>query len=398
MLILYSSQRGRQSLRRDISWAMLFALHRIALRWNQTGQKYAGSPDIVHDLLIRFPPILWVLVIVTYATVAARLTYHLLRDLKVDAVISSTIATGLCIPALIFKLGFTASDAPELLDWLGQSPTFMLQDIPLILTARLTFVSLALTAASVAAAKYFIQGHQKKPPLPSLHDLLTLFLLTQTRAHNVPLYLLFILQHNSLRRADLTTTQATLSTILFGHVSFFALGNSNAISSIDLSNAYNGVSGYNVGAVGLLVLISNWAGPIWWSVAGIKLLAELVKVQELNQSKSNGGVANRTRSHRAWISKEHEELAKSAADKSTSASTEATQAPSPLFSYIALWTLFTSSALLAVMASCTILRAHLFIWTVFSPKYLYSMAWTLGFQLLVVISSSWALWNLAAVR
>jgi len=378
---------------------MLFALHRIALRWNQTGQKYAGSPDIVHDLLIRFPLILWLLVIVTYATVAARLAYHLLRDLKMDAVISSTIATGLCIPALIFKLGFTASDAPELLDWLGQSPTSILQDIPLILTARLTFISLALTAALVAATQFFIQGHQKKPPLPSLHDLLTLFLLTQTRAHNIPLYLLFILQHNSLRRADLTTTQATLSTILFGHVSFFELGNSNAISSIDLSNAYNGVSGYNVGAVGLLVLISNWAGPIWWSVAGIKLLAELVKVQELNQSKSNGGsAANKTRSHHTWVSKEHEELAKFTADKSTSASTEVTQASSPLFSYIALWTLFTSSALLAVMVSCTILRAHLFIWTVFSPKYLYSMAWTLGFQLLVVISSNWALWNLAAVR
>jgi len=378
---------------------MLFAFHRIALRWNQTGQKYAGSPDIVHDLLIRFPPVLWLLVIVTYATVAARLAYHLLRDLKVDAVISSAVATGLCILALIFKLGFTASDAPELLDWLGQSPTSMFQEIPLVFTARLTFISIALAAASVAATQfYFAQSHQKKPPLPALHDLLTLFLLTQTRAHNIPLYLLFILQHNSLRRADLTTTQATLSTILFGHVSFFALGNSNAISSIDLSNGYNGVSGYNVGAVGLLVFVSNWAGPIWWSVAGIKLLAELVKVQELSQSKSNGGgVANRTRSHRAWVSKEHEDLARSVADKPISASTAATPAPSTLFSYIALWTLFTASALLAVMLSCTILRTHLFIWTVFSPKYLYSMAWTLGYQLLVVISSSCALWNLAAI-
>jgi len=46
-------------------------------------------------------------------------------------------------------------------------------------------------------------------------------------------------------------------------------------------------------------------------------------------------------------------------------------------------TLFVSTALLAVMASCTALRTHLFIWTVFSPKYLYAMAWSVGWHLIV---------------
>jgi ethanolaminephosphotransferase len=395
--MLLSFQKGQRMIKHRISLLILFVFHRIMERWNQTGQKYAGAPDIAHEFRGRIALLLWVLTLSTYATVAARIAYHLLRDLKVASVISSTIAIGLCVPAMIFKLAFTASDAPELLAWLGQYPAAALQEIPLISAARVTFLSIALAASSVPVIQIYFahEDLKKRPLLPYLHDLLTLLLITQTRAHNIPLYLFFILQHNSLRRAELSSAQATLSTILFGHVSFFALGNSNAISSIDLSNGYNGVSSYNVAAVGLLVFISNWAGPIWWSVAGIKLLAERSRNQDSNHSKSNGdAIATRTRSRRPWVSKEHEHLSKSASARPKPES-RAESRTSPLFTYIALWTLFTSGSLLAVMLSCTLLRTHLFIWTVFSPKYLYSMAWTLGFQLLIVIALSTALWKIA---
>ncbi len=51
--------------------------------------------------------------------------------------------------------------------------------------------------------------------------------------------------------------------------------------------------------------------------------------------------------------------------------------------YISLTTLCSSVALLGVMVACMVLRTHLFIWTVFSPKYLYTMVWCLGQHLLV---------------
>lgn len=44
----------------------------------------------------------------------------------------------------------------------------------------------------------------------------------------------------------------------------------------------------------------------------------------------------------------------------------------------ALFTFHIAASLLSVMAACTALRTHLFIWTVFSPKYLYSMAWAVA--------------------
>ena len=46
----------------------------------------------------------------------------------------------------------------------------------------------------------------------------------------------------------------------------------------------------------------------------------------------------------------------------------------------------------AVMAACTLLRTHLFIWTVFSPKYLYAMAWAVGWHLFVSVGLGRVLW------
>jgi len=53
--------------------------------------------------------------------------------------------------------------------------------------------------------------------------------------------------------------------------------------------------------------------------------------------------------------------------------------------HVTLLTVFAAASVGSVMAACTALRTHLFIWTVFSPKYLYCMAWSLGQHLIVNI-------------
>ena len=124
------------------------------------------------------------------------------------------------------------------------------------------------------------------------------------------------------------------------HVSFFSLGGANAISSVDLSNAYNGVAGYNVVLVGFLTLVSNWVGSVFWASSAPRLLSKPVD----------------------W--KRH----------------------------VLTMTVFYAVAGVAVMAACTALRTHLFIWTVFSPKYLYLMAWTLGFHFVVGVGWGSVMW------
>jgi ethanolaminephosphotransferase len=174
----------------------------------------------------------------------------------------------------------------------------------------------------------------------AIHDLLVLFLITQSRATNIPLLLVFEIAFHLLNKLPLDLVEITTTSLLFQYLSFFAFGGSNAISSIDLSSAYNGVSGYNVVAVGILTFVSNWAGPVFWTSATNLMLLRL-------RSRSQG-----TEKHL-------------------------------LSRHIALLTLFITSSLFFVMAACTLLRTHLFIWTVFSPKYLYSMAWSLGQHLAI---------------
>jgi ethanolaminephosphotransferase len=168
--------------------------------------------------------------------------------------------------------------------------------------------------------------------------------MTQSRATNIPLFLLLITIHHCLQSLNLSTAQITTSSILLQYASFFAFGGSNAISSVDLSSAYNGISSFNVVAVGFLTLISNWAGPIYWTSATNLLLLE-------KRSKTDA----ETPGVEVGLFKTH----------------------------LAMLTAFAASSVAFVMAACTALRTHLFIWTVFSPKYLYCMAWSLGQHLLI---------------
>jgi ethanolaminephosphotransferase len=219
-----------------------------------------------------------------------------------------------------------------------------------------------------------------------LLSLLTLFLVTQSRTSNIPLFLFFHIQHTLLSSLHLSPLQITTTTLILGQTSFFALGNSNAISSIDLSNAYNGVSGYKVVAVGVLLFLGNWAGPVWWSVAGLALLV---------QATSSAGEAEEVFAddkRKQWVRMEMANLLPPSTP-GKNASVSSTEKPPSFFEHATVLTLFTSTSLLAVMVACTVLRTHLFIWTVFSPKYLYAMSWTMAYHLIVSLGLGGGIWR-----
>ncbi len=173
-----------------------------------------------------------------------------------------------------------------------------------------------------------------------LHELLTLFLMTQSRITNIPLFLLFEVVRRVLHSFDLSVTETTLTSLILQYTSFFAFGGSNAISSVDLSSAYNGIDQYDLTTVAILIFCGNWAGPLWWTSATTLLLLR-------RHRRGQQGI---------------------------------------LFQHLSLLTAFNASSVLAVMLACNVLRTHLFIWTVFSPKYLYSMAWSIGQHLCINIT------------
>jgi ethanolaminephosphotransferase len=327
---------------------------RISRRWNQTGQKFAGEPDIARTFFSNHKLTLWTLVALTYLwniqSLAAR------GFSRFPQLAAGAIATLLATASITFKLAFTNADSPELLA--GPAKSMAATDselgISLVTRARIVFMAIGLCLFYTLASSF---GHTKRPnrtfqlfssvfslTLPAtmhtIHDLLTLLLITQSRATNIPLLLLMEIKFYTLNDLDLSLVEITTTSLLLQYSSFFAFGGSNAISSIDLSSAYNGVSGYNVLAVGVLTFVSNWAGPIFWTSATNIILLRL---------RRKGG----------------KDL---------------------LLPHLALLTMFVAGSLCFVMAACTVLRTHLFIWTVFSPKYLYSMAWSLGQHLAINMS------------
>lgn len=180
-----------------------------------------------------------------------------------------------------------------------------------------------------------------------IHDLFTLFLMTQSRAVNIPIFLLFQILFQIFNSLNLSGNEITLVSLLLQHTSFFAFGGSNAISTIDLSNAYNAVNSYGLTAVGILTFCGNWAGPLWWMSATTLLLVG----EQNNRSQKS------------------------------------------LFRHLSLLTVLNAISNLAVMLACTFLRTHLFVWTVFSPKYLYSIAWSVGQHFCInIVCSSLLFW------
>ncbi|KAG8353699.1 GPI ethanolamine phosphate transferase 2 [Fusarium venenatum] len=328
--------RRKNSLE-EVAWVFvaLVAL-RITRGWNQTGQKFAGDPDIVKSFVVTHPQLLWVIITLGYMVMSFRL---LARLKSLPSLASTSITSVLLMSAYSFKLDFTNEDAPELVVGFAKSLNDLLVGQSLLWRARTAFILLGILFG-YGIYRSFTGGRNGQLQSAYLfHHLYTIFGMTQSRATNIPLFLLSDVLFHALQTTDLSVTGITITSILLQYTTFFAFGGSNAISSVDLSSAYNGISGFNFFAVGFLTLVSNWAGPIFWTSA-----ANLLLLRKYHEGQRNA-----------------------------------------FWQYITLQTLFVSAAVALVMAACTSLRTHLFIWTVFSPKYLYCMAWSLGQHLLINI-------------
>ncbi|KAK1722304.1 hypothetical protein CaCOL14_006250 [Colletotrichum acutatum] len=325
---------------------------RLIRGWNQTGQKHAGEPDIAKTFVVTRPAVLWTLVSVTYLF----LFIQLLRKLRGLPRAAVTAASALLVlSAFTFKLAFTNEDAPELVTGPLATLNTLAQGVSLVARARVVFVGIGAAALYSSYLALSNPKTEARHTSPLLHHLITLLLATQSRVTNIPLLLLFTLQLPLLASLDLSLPLLSTTSLLLQYASFFAFGGTNAISSVDLSSAYNGVAGFNVVAVGILTFVSNWVGPIYWASATNLLLLQY-------------------RNRRAGSDEGRHVFLR----------------------HVGHMTLFTACSVAFVMVACEALRTHLFVWTVFSPKYLYCLAWTIGQHLLVNVVFAGLLYRLGS--
>ncbi|KAK6349787.1 major facilitator superfamily transporter protein, variant 2 [Orbilia brochopaga] len=339
----------------------ILALLRTIRRWNQTGQKHAGADDIAKTFLPEHPMLLWVLVFFAYTDMFWRLRRSLMAK-------GSSVALGtfLSFPpvvcSMLFKLSMAALDTQELI------PSFLLDfaesfaQLSVVTQAQLVFLFLLLNILYLVVMRN--TGISTATPgvgrIQPFHDILTIFLATQSRLTNIPILWFFNIMLLLLENMRFDSQLPILLTSLaMQHVSFFALGNSNAISSVDLSNAYNGVPNFNIALIGPMTFLANWAGPTLWTSGTILLMA-------------------------SWLerTKQKQKTAASPTDKHVDTVVQDGRLDAYL-RYAEIMSTFRAVAMVAVMGACMVLRMHLFVWTVFSPKYLFAMAWTGAHHLII---------------
>ncbi|KAJ2765460.1 major facilitator super transporter protein, partial [Coemansia nantahalensis] len=332
--------RAATSARRGDALRVLLqmAAFRAVRAWNQTGQKWAGEPDVRRALSDpRHVRALWALAALTVALVNAWAAHRLrpYRGARWPLVARGLLAYGSAC-ALVYHMdraqawaALGTGSLPRPLRWLAPSD-------PLLL-ARTIYATVLLQAGVCCAA---LRAAGPAPAADAALAAATPLFLLLLRPHNFGVLALFLailalfppaIAAGAAGPHSRVRPPRTLVLFALAHASFFALGNSNSLASLDLSNAYAGVAQYDGVQVGLLVFLANWVGPLWWALAAAATLAR--------EHPAVGRLARRLA-----------ELAAAAH----------------------LW---QATALLTLSAVATLLRSHLFVWSVFSPRYLYQAAW-----------------------
>lgn len=153
-----STLLDKWSWRTTVHLSVALGINRLLQRWNQTGQKHAGSPDIVSSLLLPRPGVLWALVVATYLALQFRLS----RLFSIDRaklggadLLGISAATALCGMALVFKMCFTARDAPELITGVLTANREFFEQAPLVALARIVFCGCGVGVVRLVSREVF---------------------------------------------------------------------------------------------------------------------------------------------------------------------------------------------------------------------------------------------------
>lgn len=208
-----------------------------------------------------------------------------------------------------------------------------------VILQRFWLVAILLQLLRPMYAKFIKQKSISfKSYLLNLLSTVTFILISQTNYLNVPifpvLYLIFFGLVQISPESSINSNAFNLFTLLLQNLTFFQFGSTNSLSSVDLTNSFNGLTSYNVFLSGLLTYTCNWAGPIFWTIAHLYIVFSKIPEDRIKSMKWN-----------------------------------------LLFDRLLFNFVFYSTSGLLLLSCCYHLRFHLFIWTVFSPKILYFLSW-----------------------
>jgi ethanolaminephosphotransferase len=147
------------------SIAVLIAT-RLARRWNQTGQKFAGEPDISRTFFSEHRLVLWLLIALTYLWNLQCLAARAFS--RFPQLIAGAIATSLATAALTFKLAFTNEDSPELMTGIAKSMADSEVGVSLVARARIAFIAITLALFYTLGTGFSLTKKPNSKYIPSI--------------------------------------------------------------------------------------------------------------------------------------------------------------------------------------------------------------------------------------
>lgn len=386
IMYLYSQTRKSGT---SMNFFIILVGLRVIKSWCNTGQKYLYYTT--SSYLVDNPALLWWLITLAYALVAG-LTYFqgsIRHGFNLDISSSNynpayfkndfNNVFAFVILSVLAALSFTFKLIQSYVDGYPIPETLMnfiswnflswnvndFEDKKKILSLLIQISNFAtfgvLILMGLRLVFKYVRGFQTGN-LSDIVNLMTFFLMNHTKTELIPLYLVFylirfninrILIKSKITQIDQLAIYMTVFTTVISNLTFFSMGGTNSLATVDLSNSYNGVGSYHIEIVSLLTFISNFAGPIYWSLSFLMVLLE-AHVSDFNLAKTNEDVVH----------------VKKLGFK--------------ILNLRALVNLvFFSISNLQLVMSCYNLRFHLFIWTVFSPKLLYFGVWFILMNVLV---------------
>lgn len=142
---MFNSNRKKELINARVlaaSSIVVLVATRLARRWNQTGQKFAGEPDIARTFFSEHRLVLWSLVGFTYLWNLQCLAARAFP--RFPQIAAGAIATTLATASLTFKLAFTHEDSPELMVGIAKSMADSEVGVSLVARARIAFIAIGL--------------------------------------------------------------------------------------------------------------------------------------------------------------------------------------------------------------------------------------------------------------
>ncbi|CAB4033090.1 Hypothetical predicted protein [Paramuricea clavata] len=316
----------RNRKRTSVYMVILLLCARTLRSWNQTGIKWADQPD-VEDWLVNpeNKTVLSLLTIISFVGITLNIFYKIERNRC--GLFEFIVFTAGEVGVYLYR---AATGCVNLL-WSPGTPQAGIHFAQFVHLCVLVLVLKSLFRLYYDRRKgYPMQGSPLEVLVTGYVLLITLLL----RTHNIPLVALMLVQvhvHREViwKRCD-SNVEIILSAYYIGWFTYFALGNSNSLATVDIGAGYIGLGqNYWPAFVGLFTSLATFSGPLFWLMQAVMFI----------QNKHNSS------------------------NRSTSVF-----GGSQVFTVLLMIKSFN-------LTVCTILSwlncYHLFVWSVFSPKLLY---------------------------